>query len=284
MRQHHSVPCSTLEAHATCRTSDLLVSRTQLLHRTLRRGLLALAIPATLIVGNAWPAAPLAGDDVARRITITLASASVNATVTPIASASGDVALGALRAVVSYDAAELARQFIGAPYRYGGASPRGFDCSGLTSYVYRQLGVQLPRTARAQWAYGQGERITSIAELQPGDLVYFERTTRARGVTHAAIYVGDGMMVSANSPRTGVQLVSINTAYWRTRFVGGLRPLREVPDEIVAASAQPPADAAASGAAAQQPADATTDDDTPDEPADQEASDEAVSASGEAHG
>lgn len=271
MRQHHSVPCSTLDVHIHARTSYPLVSRTQLLQRTLRRGLLALAIPATLIVGNAWPAAPLTGEQAAQRITVTPAVASVTVRLAPAARVSGDVTLGALRAVVSYDAAELARQFIGAPYRYGGASPRGFDCSGLTSYVYRQLGVQLPRTARAQWAYGQGERITSIAELQPGDLVYFERTTRARGVTHTAIYVGDGMMVSANSPRTGVQLVSIYSAYWRTRFVGGLRPLREVPDEVVAAPAQPPADAAAG-------------EDTPDEPVDQAVGDEPVPPANEAHG
>ncbi|HEX6292008.1 MAG TPA: C40 family peptidase, partial [Herpetosiphonaceae bacterium] len=129
-------------------------------------------------------------------------------------------------ATPSYDAAEMALQHVGARYRYGGASPRGFDCSGLTMYVYAQLGVDLPHRARAQFSARFGQPIESIAELAPGDLVFFERTTRARGITHVALYVGDGMMVSANSPRTGVQHVNIYGSYWKPRFAGGLRPYR----------------------------------------------------------
>jgi cell wall-associated NlpC family hydrolase len=129
-------------------------------------------------------------------------------------------------ATPSHDAAELALQHVGARYRYGGASPRGFDCSGLTMYVYAQLGVELPHKASAQINERFGQRIAAIEELAPGDLVFFQRTTRARGITHVALYVGDGMMVSANSPKTGVQHVSIHGAYWQSRFAGGLRPYR----------------------------------------------------------
>lgn len=65
-----------------------------------------------------------------------------------------------------------------------------------------------------------------IEELAPGDLVFFKRTTKARGITHVALYVGDGMMVSANSPKTGVQHMGIHGSYWKSRFADGLRPYR----------------------------------------------------------
>lgn len=125
-------------------------------------------------------------------------------------------------AAASEDAAAIARRLIGAAYRYGGAGPRSFDCSGLTMYVYGQVGVGLPHNAAAQYN-APGQRIGSLADLAPGDLVFFVRTTGRRGITHAAIYVGDGQMVSANTPRTGVQLNSIHNGYWSSRFAGGLR-------------------------------------------------------------
>lgn len=129
-------------------------------------------------------------------------------------------------AMPSHDAAVLALVHVGARYRYGGASPSGFDCSGLTMYVYGQLGIELPHKASAQINERFGQPIDALEALAPGDLVFFKRTTKARGITHVALYVGDGMMVSANSPKTGVQHVSIHSAYWQSRFVGGLRPYR----------------------------------------------------------
>jgi len=128
-------------------------------------------------------------------------------------------------APISEDAAAIARRYIGAAYRYGGAGPRSFDCSGLTMFVFGQVGVQLPHNAARQYNT-PGQRIGSLAELAPGDLVFFVRTTGKRGITHAAIYVGDGHMVSANTPRTGVQLNNIHSAYWSSRFAGGLRVFR----------------------------------------------------------
>ena len=120
-------------------------------------------------------------------------------------------------------ASEIARALVGRPYRYGASGPRAFDCSGLTLYVYRQLGIALPHKARSQFNTRYGRLIPSIKELAPGDLVFF-RNTAGRGITHAAIYVGGGMMVTADSPRRGVRLSSINDSYWRRHWAGGIRP------------------------------------------------------------
>jgi len=120
-------------------------------------------------------------------------------------------------------ASAVARKYVGYPYRYGAAGPRAFDCSGLTMYVYRQFGIKLPHKASAQFSTRYGRRIASVKALIPGDLVFFSNTTGRRGITHTAIYIGNGMMVSANTPRTGVQLVSINGSYWRRHWAGGLR-------------------------------------------------------------
>ncbi|GMA20678.1 hypothetical protein GCM10025862_26990 [Arsenicicoccus piscis] len=76
-------------------------------------------------------------------------------------------------------------------YSWGGTTPAGFDCSGFTSYVYRQLGVSLPRTAAAQQA-----ALTPVSNPQPGDLVFF-----GSPAYHVGIYAGNGMMY--DSPRTG---------------------------------------------------------------------------------
>jgi cell wall-associated NlpC family hydrolase len=124
----------------------------------------------------------------------------------------------------SHDAASIALKFVGARYVYGGASPSGFDCSGLTSYVYRQLGINLPHKASMQFSERYGQRV-SMGNLAPGDLVFFANTA-GRGITHVALYVGDGMMVSANTPRTGVQYVSIYGKYWQNHFAGAIRPYR----------------------------------------------------------
>ncbi len=89
----------------------------------------------------------------------------------------------------------IASRYFGVPYRYGGTTPRGFDCSGLTQYVYAQLGIDLPRTAAQQ--YGATRRI-SRSEAQPGDLVFF---FGGGGISHVGIYAGDNMMIAA--PRSG---------------------------------------------------------------------------------
>ncbi len=127
----------------------------------------------------------------------------------------------------SGDVASYAVQFVGYRYVWGGASPRtGFDCSGLTSYVYRQFGVNLPRTAASQFSTRYGAMIGSMSNLAPGDLMFFVNTGGQRGISHVAIYIGNGQMVHAMSPAYGVQISGIWSSYWTSRFAGAIRPYR----------------------------------------------------------
>ena len=127
----------------------------------------------------------------------------------------------------SGDVAGLAVQFVGSRYRWGGTSPNtGFDCSGLTSYVYRQFGVRLPRTAAAQFSTAIGVSVGSMENLAPGDLMFFRNTGGRRGISHVAIYIGGGRMVHAMTARYGVQVSSIWGDYWTSRYYGGIRVRR----------------------------------------------------------
>jgi cell wall-associated NlpC family hydrolase len=126
----------------------------------------------------------------------------------------------------SGDVASFAVQFVGARYRWGGASPAGFDCSGLTSYVYRQFGVSLPRTAASQYNSRYGAVIGNMGSLAPGDLMFFANTGGRRGISHVAIYIGGGQMVHAMTPRYGVQVSGIWSSYWQNHWVGAVRPYR----------------------------------------------------------
>jgi cell wall-associated NlpC family hydrolase len=110
---------------------------------------------------------------------------------------------------------------VGVPYRYGGADPqRGFDCSGLVSYVHGLEGVSVPRTAAAQFA---AARRIDVADLRAGDLVFYRLVPGSRDVTHVGIYTGQGRFVHA--PQTGrlVGTASLDDAYYRERFAGAGR-------------------------------------------------------------
>ncbi len=101
----------------------------------------------------------------------------------------------------------------GSRYRRGGTGKGGFDCSGFTSYVFAQHGIKLPRTSAGQSRVGTP---VSKSDLQPGDLVFFN--TRGRGVSHVAIYIGNGNIVHASSVRTGVKVDSLSSAYYKSRY------------------------------------------------------------------
>jgi cell wall-associated NlpC family hydrolase len=112
---------------------------------------------------------------------------------------------------------------VGTPYRYGGNSPEGgFDCSGLVTYVFRDvLDLRLPRTSR-ELAEVQGPKIDTDT-LAPGDLVFFGR----RGaVSHVGIYVGEGRFVHAPSTGGTVRLDRLDGPYWRDHYTGAKRVLR----------------------------------------------------------
>lgn len=124
------------------------------------------------------------------------------------------------------DIAATAKQYLGTGYVYSGASPRGFDCSGFTMYVYSQHGYSLPHSATSQWQSGLGTRVYSISELQPGDLVFFNDPSRNAGkaCSHAGIYTGDGQFIHSSSSRSGGVIVSsLTSGYYNTYFVGGIQ-------------------------------------------------------------
>ena len=116
--------------------------------------------------------------------------------------------------------ADFALQFVGYPYVYGGSSPSGFDCSGFTSYVYKQFGYSINRTASTQLDNGYA---VSMSELQPGDLVMFKKGSTSKRATHVGIYIGNNQFVHASTSSVGVIISSMSEAYYTTGFVGGRR-------------------------------------------------------------
>jgi uncharacterized protein YgiM (DUF1202 family) len=134
---------------------------------------------------------------------------------------------GLANIAASGDVASFAVQFVGYRYRWGGASPKsGFDCSGLMSYVYRQFGVNLPRTAASQYSTSYGVQVGPMENLAPGDLIFFRNTGGRRGISHVAMYIGGGRMVHAMTPRYGVQVSSVWGDYWTKRYYGAIRVRR----------------------------------------------------------
>ncbi len=110
-----------------------------------------------------------------------------------------------------------AKRFIGVPYRMGGTTSRAFDCSGFTQAVYRMNGIKLPRTADVQ--YLEGKKVPKGKEA-PGDLVFFE--TYLPGASHCGIYLGNRSFIHASSSR-GVTIDSLDTAYYKARYLGAKR-------------------------------------------------------------
>ncbi|MDR1043685.1 MAG: C40 family peptidase [Candidatus Adiutrix sp.] len=111
-------------------------------------------------------------------------------------------------------AAYTARKYIGVPYELGGQSPKGFDCSGLTAYVYQRHGVRLPRTSAKQAKVG---RAVKKSRLRPGDLVFFSTAKKGR-VSHVGIYVGDGKFIHAPGSGKKVTTASLNSAYYQKTY------------------------------------------------------------------
>jgi murein DD-endopeptidase len=108
------------------------------------------------------------------------------------------------------DAAMHAQKMLGKPYKYGGASPSGFDCSGLVLYSYKRAGLALPHGTDKLRSLSRPIR---LAELRRGDLVFFNQEGKKYG--HVGIYVGDGRFVHAPSSGKSVRSDRLDSPYWK---------------------------------------------------------------------
>lgn len=114
---------------------------------------------------------------------------------------------------VASRAAERALELVGSPYRYGGASPAGFDCSGLVHYSFARAGFEVPRDTDALRRAGGA---VNGGEFAKGDLVFFDQD--GRKASHVGIYLGDGRFVHAPSTGGRVRVDRIDSPYWRRHF------------------------------------------------------------------
>ena len=111
-----------------------------------------------------------------------------------------------------------ARQQIGAPYRYGGSTPRGFDCSGLVHYAYKSAGIDVPRTTKG--LLREAHRV-SLSQLQPGDILFFR--VDPPKISHVGIYIGHGRFVHAPTNGKRVSYASLKSKYWSHHVVAAGR-------------------------------------------------------------
>lgn len=123
------------------------------------------------------------------------------------------------------DIINTAKKYLGVPYKYGGTSTKGFDCSGFVFYVFNENGIKLNRTS--QTLFNQGTTVNSIDDLKEGDLVFFSETRSASKITHVGITDGKGNIIHA-ATNYGVSTTKLTNSYWKPRYVGARRIIGKV--------------------------------------------------------
>jgi cell wall-associated NlpC family hydrolase len=145
-----------------------------------------------------------------------LRSAVVGATVESPGATGNPSAVVLPPSAVGARVVQIAVQYLGRPYVWGAAGPDAFDCSGLVTYVFAQIGISLPHFAAAQWNYGV---YVPMDQLEPGDLVFFE------SLGHVGIYVGNGSYIQAPQPGDVVKITPLSDPWSAANYYGARRIL-----------------------------------------------------------
>ena len=117
--------------------------------------------------------------------------------------------------------ARVVDSYLGIPYKWGGTTRAGMDCSAFTRAIFRETyGVELPRTSKQM--YGVGRAIPQEQSLKPGDLVFFKNTYSGPGVSHVGIYIGNGRFAHASSSKGGT-ITPLDNPYFQPRYIGARR-------------------------------------------------------------
>jgi len=118
---------------------------------------------------------------------------------------------------------QVALRYVGTPYKTGGTTPKGFDASGFTQYVYKEAATKMsiPRTSALQ--YKTGKAVTQ-KDLKQGDLVFYATGAKKGVVSYVAIYNGDGTFTGTTSK--GVKVVKMSDSYWKSKYVGAKRLIK----------------------------------------------------------
>jgi len=143
------------------------------------------------------------------------------------------------------DIITTAREYLGSPYAWIGNTPAGFSCIGFVNFVFHQNGVYVPFDIPMAWSSAPK---VAESDLMPGDILFFSNTVFA-GLSHVAVYIGNGQMIGADSFAVGVTTDQVNDAYWQAHYTGATRPLA-----LVGAAPMPGTEAAATNVATATPA------------------------------